>query len=257
MTNLPSEKEVFTKNFKFYPYIPISSIEKKQKEYYEKNINKIKNIFVIPLRSPPSTQISSPQISSPQTTLPQQIVCETPDSSYQAITFEENIKEQLKEQLQEKLEEQTAQIAENENILNLQKSTIETNEVTIKEKQDMIRENDIYIKRQEFAMEYNTTISDQIVQNINSLNKDLINKSNILLVINKQINDAYKHMEDLQNKITNSQTTIQSLEANIYNYRNELSYHQNMIGQIHNMVQNPEYMMATMIECMSPNNLTV
>jgi chromosome segregation ATPase len=255
--NLPSDTEVYTKNFKYYPYIPIKGLEKKQKEYYEKNINKIKNLYVSPLRTS--------SLSTPLTISPQKIECETPESAYNAITFEENTTDTVKEQEQQEkqdlhtqiITEQQTQIADNEVTLHLQKTTIETNELTIKEKQDRIHEFDIHIKKQEFAMEYNKTISDQIVQNINSLNKDLINKSNVLLVINKQINDAYKHMEDLQNKITNSQTTIQSLEANIYNYHNELSYHQNMIGQIHNMVQNPEYMMATMIECMSPNNLTV
>jgi hypothetical protein len=257
--NLPTEKEVFTKNFKYYPYIPLTSVEKKQKEYFEKNVDKIKNLFPTPLGSSPSSASSilgspsTPNIAafSPITssaplssnTSPQKIVCETPESAYQAILFEQPTNDYANqlEELKEEIQAQEAQIAENQIILNLQKTTLETNTQTIKEKQDRIQENEKQIKKQEFAINYNSTISEQLIQNINSLNTEVVNKTSILNIVNKQVAEAQQYLQDLQNKINSSQALLQNLEASVYNCQQELTYHRNMLGQIHMMSQNPEY----------------
>ncbi len=279
--NLPTEKEVLTKNFKYYPYIPLTSVEKKQKEYFEKNVDKIKNLFPTPLgsssRTPsilgsPSTPniavfspiTSSAPLSSKNTTntstSPQKIVCETPESAYQAITFEQptnNYANQL-EELKEQIQEQEEQIAENQIILNLQKTTLETNEQIIKEKQARIQENDAQIKKQEFAINYNTTISEQVIQNVNSLNTEVVNKTSLLNIVNKQIQDSQQYLQDLQNKINSAQALLQSLEASNYNCQQELAYHRNMLGQFHMMAQNPEYayqMANTMAGYLAPQQM--
>lgn len=283
--NLPTEKEVFTKNFKYYPYIPLVSVEKKQKEYFEKNVDKIKNLFPTPLGSSPSRAssilgspstpniallspiISSAPLSSKNTanttnttttaTSPQKIVCETPESAYHAITFKQptNYYVNQLEELKEQIHTQEAQIAENQIILNLQKTTLETNDQTIKEKQDRIQENETQIKKQEFAINYNSTISEQLIQNVNSLNTEIVNKSSLLGIVNKQIQDAQQFLQDLQNKTNSTQVLLQSLEASVYNCQQEISYHRNMMGQFHMMAQNPEYahqMMTTMAGYLAP-----
>ncbi len=257
--NLPTEKEVLTKNFKYYPYIPVTSVEKKQKEYFEKNVDKIKNLFPTPLTpssasilgspSTPNIALFSPIISSAplsSKTSPQKIVCETPDSAYQAITFK-----QTEEELKEQIEAQEVQIADNQILLNIQKNTINTNANIIKENLNTIEENNKQIKKQEFAINYNSTISEQLIQNINSLNTEVVNKSSILNIVNKQVVEAQQYLQDLQNKINSAQVLLQNLEASVYNCQQELTYHRNMMGQFHMMAQNPEYahqMMTTMAE---------
>jgi hypothetical protein len=253
--NLPTEKEVFTKNFKYYPYIPLTSIEKKQKEYFEKNVDKIKNLFSTPVSTPLSSKSSStpnialfspittsaPLSSKITTTSPQKIVCETPESAYQAITFEQTTNNSINEELKEQIQTQEAQIADNQILLNIQKSTIETNAQIIKENLNTIEENSKHIKKQEFAINYNTTISEQLIQNVNSLNTEVVNKSSLLGIVNKQIQDSQQFLKDLQNKINSAQILLQNLEASNYNCQQEVSYHRNMLGQIHMMSQNPIY----------------
>lgn len=232
-----SKDDLDVKNFKCYPYIPVTSLEAKQKEYYAKNI--MKNVYPSPITSVKSSLISSEK-STPK------IVCDTPVSAYNAITFEKQaIQEQ--EELTEKLNELNKQIAENEIMANIQKTTIETHKNTIKEQQEKIRENEKQIKKQEFAITYNTTISEQVIQNVNSLNVEITNKASMLNILNKHTLDAQAHLQDLQTKINNSQVTLENLQAGIYNCQQELSYHRTMLNQIHTMIQNPQYIHQMMI----------
>ena len=268
--NLLTDKEVLTKNFKYYPYIPITSIEKKQKEYFEKNVDKINNLFPALLsthlssKSSSSSILGSPSASTPNIALfspittsaplssktsPQKIVCETPESAYKAITFHQS------EELKEQIHVQEAQIADNQILLNIQKTTLETNTQIIKENLNTIEENNKQIRKQEFAINYNSTISEQLIQNVNSLNTEVVNKSSILNIVNKQVADTHQYLQDLQNKIASSHTLLQNLEASVYNCQQELAYHRNMLGQFNMMSQNPEYasqMMNAMAEYLAP-----
>ena len=81
--NLPKEKEVFTKNFKYYPYIPLTSIENKQKEYFEKNVDTIKNLFPSPLPTSLSSKSSTGLV--PNIALSSPITSSAPLSSNTAL----------------------------------------------------------------------------------------------------------------------------------------------------------------------------
>lgn len=255
------DMSINTKEFPYYPYIPIKAISDKQKKNMEQHKISQMNTITDPIKSLPKdgntymnkSATSHKCINDTTDTTDTTDTSNTSDIEDKLIDFNQEIHEKLEKinKMQKKFNQETKEKLEslykmeeavNQRVqeklerLNSMQETISTNEHIIQEQIKIIDTNkktaDInigHINQQIVSYNHNTAVLTSQCNQMNDLNSKIHYLNQSLVGLHIQITEAQKELENLNVQIEESKT--------------QLGYHSTMLNSFNIMMQNPQYFM--------------